>query len=68
MPNKKTAKKKVTTSKKVAAKKTAKTKKPKYKPRQFSSQVVDGDDRARVGRCFMLLVLEKTILPVLRSA
>ena len=46
MPNKKTAKKKVTTSKKVAAKKTAKTKKPKYKPRQFSSQVVDGDDRA----------------------
>ena len=46
MPNKKTAKKKVTTTKKVAAKKTAKTKKPKYKPRQFSSQVVDGDDRA----------------------
>ena len=46
MPNKKTAKKKVTTSKKVAAKKTAKTKRPKYKPRQFSSQVVDGDDRA----------------------
>ena len=46
MPNKKTAKKKVTTSKKVAAKKTAKTRKPKYKPRQFSSQVVDGDDRA----------------------
>ena len=46
MPNKKTAKKKVTASKKVAAKKTAKTKKPKYNPRQFSSQVVDGDDRA----------------------
>ena len=46
MPNKKTAKKKVTTSKKVAAKKTVKTKKPKYKPRQFSSKVVDGDDRA----------------------
>ena len=46
MPNKKTAKKKVTISKKVDAKKTAKTRKPKYKPRQFSSQVVDGDDRA----------------------
>ena len=46
MPNKKTAKKKVTTAKKVAAKKTVKTKKPKYKPRQFSSKVVDGDDRA----------------------
>ena len=46
MPNKKTAKKKVTTSKKLAAKKTVKTKKPKYKPRQFSSKVVDGDDRA----------------------
>ena len=46
MPNKKTAKKKGTTAKKAVTKKTAKTKKPKYKPRQFSSQVVDGDDRA----------------------
>ena len=41
MPKKTTAKKKVTKTKKAA-----KTKRPKYKPREFSSKVVDGDDRA----------------------
>ena len=46
MPKKKTATKKVTTAKKAVTKKTPKQKKPKYKPRQFSSEVVDGDDRA----------------------
>ena len=42
MPKKNTAKKK--TAK--VAKKATKTKRAKYKPRQFSSTVVDGDDRA----------------------
>ncbi|MBA71573.1 MAG: dihydroxy-acid dehydratase [Verrucomicrobiales bacterium] len=42
MPKKNTAKKK--TAK--VAKKATKTKRAKYKPRQFSSKVVDGDDRA----------------------
>ena len=41
MPKKTTAKKKVTKTKKAT-----KTKRPKYKPREFSSKVVDGDDRA----------------------
>ena len=41
MPKKTTAKKKVTKTKKAT-----KTKKPKYKPREFSSKVVDGDERA----------------------
>ena len=42
MPNKKTAKKKVTTSKKVAAKKTAKTKKPKYKIQTTQQALEEG--------------------------
>ncbi|MBD29250.1 MAG: dihydroxy-acid dehydratase [Verrucomicrobiaceae bacterium] len=46
MPKKTTAKKTITKVKKAATKKAAKKKKPKYKPREYSSKVVDGDDRA----------------------
>ena len=46
MPKKNTVKKKTAKVAKKATKKVTKTKKAKYKPRQFSSKVVDGDDRA----------------------
>ena len=46
MPKKNTVKKKAAKVAKKATKKATKTKKAKYKPRQFSSKVVDGDDRA----------------------
>jgi dihydroxy-acid dehydratase len=46
MPKKNIVNKKTAKVAKKATKKATKTKKAKYKPRQFSSKVVDGDERA----------------------